>query len=68
MIPEDMEPRNPIRTVRVDKSSLPALFAAKQEKLIDEVDNFKYAAEAGTLGDYAEKGFLMHLMLILMED
>lgn len=50
------------------KSELPKLFAAKQAELTAEVNNFKYATESDSLGDYSEQGFLMQILLILMED
>lgn len=68
--PEDRD-RDPV--IRQPAPVIPGrdlayLFQLKRNKLLNEIDNFKYAATADALGDYAELGFLATILQILMED
>jgi len=52
----------------VNKNDLAYLFQSKRDDLLFEIEEFKIAVRANTLGDYSEIGFLAKLMQILMED
>jgi len=50
------------------KSDVLEMAQRNRESMLNEIDQFRAAAEKGTLGDFSELGFLFHLLQALTKD